>query len=439
MNMCNAPTEIVLRLPNKKEYQDVFTAALDNAAGLFGLHRRKKAALLQAAKLLFQLCRHATSPDEQVRAVIAGQAWGVALRFSLDAANGNLSAAILKALECNPAAGLQDACCIPLLQGVDRFRFERQDRESVVFILEQHRHYDDAPLPPTPDIRAPFAPLAVPDPAELREACGRALALGGNDSLPSFLANPDRFVDLVTGGRIQACLTLDAARQPATLLCWERYGPHHALFFGPYLCGRTSDAAAGAAATVAVEQFLDTVGANRMRGVIGGLSTPLLPQEYFDVLGVVHYGLGAGQRLPVTVPYRHLREDTGATVWAPPDLEDFLRREYRRLAFVREIRPLPERLHEAPEHSVFFLDIRQGLLEATLTPITAGVDAQRGIARLTHSLQRSGMRDIFFHLDLAESSHAALAPALYDAGYSPVFIVPGADRSDSVVFHHALF
>lgn len=430
---------MVLRLPNQEGYQGVFAAALDNAAGLFGLHGPKKAALLQAAKQLFQLCRHATSPGEQVRAAIVGHSWGVALRFSLDASNGALSAAILKALECTPAAGLQDACCIPLLHGVDRFRFERRDRESVVFILEQHRQYDDVPLPMAQDISPPFTAPATPDPAALREACGRALALGGNDSLPSFLTNPDRFVDLVTGGRIQACLTLDAARHPAALLCWERYGPHHALFFGPYLCGRTSDAAARVAATTAVEQFLDTVGANRMRGVIGGLCTPLLPQEYFDVLGVVHYGLGAGQRRPVTVPYRQLREDTGATVWAPPDLEDFLRREYQRLAFVREIRPLPERWHDAPEHSVFFLDIRQGLLEATLTPITAGADASLDIARLTDSLKRSGTRDIFFHLDLAESSHAALAPVLCRAGYSPVFIVPGADRSDSVVFHHALF
>lgn len=430
---------MVLRLPNQEAYLGVFAAALDSAAGLFGLHDGKKAALLQAANLLFQLCRHATSPDEQVRTVIAGHSWGVALRFSLDASNGALSAAILKALECAPATGLQDACCIPLLQGVDRFRFERRGRESVVFILEQHRHYDDMPLPQAPEIRAPFASLAVPDPAELREACGRALALGGNDSLPSFLANPDRFVDLVTGGRIQACLTLDAARQPASLLCWERYGPHHALFFGPYLCGRATDETARSAATVVVEQFLGTVGTNSMRGVIGGLSTPILPQEYFDVLGVVRYGLGAGQRLPVTVPYRQLQEDTGATVWAPPELEDFLRREYRRLAFVREIRSLPERWHDPPEHSVFFLDIRQGLLEATLTPITAGIDAPHGIARLTDSLRRSGMRDIFFHLDLSESSHAALTPTLCKAGYSPVFIVPGADRSDSVVLHHALF
>ncbi len=439
MNSCTAPAEIVVRLPNQEEYQDVFTAALDNAAGLFGLHDQKKAALLQAANLLFQLCRHATSPEEQVQAVIAGQAWGMSLRFSLNAANGNLSTAILRALECSPAAGLQDACCIPLLHGVDRFRFERQNRESVVFILEQHRHYADTPLPQASEIHPPFTALPAPAPDALRDACGRALALGGHDTLPAFLANPDRFVDLVIGGRIQACLTVDATRQPALLLCWERYGPHHALFFGPHLCGWATNETARNAATVVVEQFLNTVSASRMRGVIGGLSTPLLPQEYFDILGVVHYGLGAGQRIPVTVPYRQLQEDTGATVWAPPELENFLRREYQRLAFVREIRPLPERWHDVPAHSVFFLDIRQGLLEATLTPITAGNDGPQGIARLTDSLLRSGMRDIFFHLDLAESSHAALAPALRDEGYSPVFIVPGAYRSDSVVFHHALF
>lgn len=429
---------ISLGLPCRESCGEVLVAALERAAGLFGLQPREAAALSRAARLLFLLCCPAGKEREQVQAVITGHPWGLELRFRLDAANGELAGAVYKALECGPDPAAARTCCLPVLEGVDRFRCERPHRGGVDFILEQHRSFAQTPLPEVGQVAPPFHGLENPTPELLGEACARVLALTPRAELPSFLHNPARFAALNVGGRLCCSLVADAAGQPAALLCWERYGPHHALFFGPYLCGQCPAPRVGEAARAVVERFLCQAAAAGLRGVLGGVATELLPGEYFDVLGRVPYVLGNGARRPVAVPYRQLREDNGGMVWVHHDLEPFLRNEYSRLAFVRELRPLPEFHAAMAEHALFFLDLRPGLQEAVLTPITPGRDAAEALRGLSASLQQRGLRDLFLHLDLAEAAQVALFPALTAAGFTPVFLVPGADRADHVVLHHAL-
>ena len=143
-----------------------------------------------------------------------------------------------------------------------------------------------------------------------------------------------------------------------------------------------------------------------------------------------------GSLLELTACYRHLEEDQGTTVWAHPLLEDFLTREYKRLVFAREIRLIADGGEASSPFSVLSVEFHQEQGRVILRPLWWGQDALDTVAAHVGLLQNEWIHSMIFEMDLGHPWETRFAPALFENGFEPRFVLPYGGKSDLVVFEH---
>ena len=131
-----------------------------------------------------------------------------------------------------------------------------------------------------------------------------------------------------------------------------------------------------------------------------------------------------------------LGEDPGSEVWAHPDLEPFLRDTYRRHAFAREIRLTESQGEKRQPHSVFAVKFERAAGLVTVRPLWDGEDAKETLAEHVRVLQKDGIANIFFRMDLGRAWQANLTPALLANGFSPNLVIPYGGKGDLAIFQH---
>jgi len=184
------------------------------------------------------------------------------------------------------------------------------------------------------------------------------------------------------------------------------------------------------------EQLLQKVARTSAVSLVSQLATHDMITSDFELLGKFDYSRPDDARQELDVWYRHLREDMGTTVWAHPDMLDFLQGKYDDLVLMRNIREIDGKSETLPDRSVFSTQLRPGLGEATLSPMVVGSDVAEVVANHVAVLQQEDYRNIFFYLDLAYGWQAATARVLMDNGFVPQLVLPYAGKSDVVVFQH---
>jgi hypothetical protein len=203
-------------------------------------------------------------------------------------------------------------------------------------------------------------------------------------------------------------------------------------FFGPYISDRHSG---GRTAVGLVDHFLGTVAKTDAPFVVSRHATAELPEGYFEPLGTILYNLPSGDR-PCPFYYRQLKEDPGSQVWTHPSLLPFLKSGYDRLVLPREIHTTLWEGEKRQPHSVFGVQFDREQKSVTLRPVWEGEDAPRNLSDHVRVMTEEGIANVFLEMDLGESWQSLLAPALFDNHFVPVLLLPGAGRSDLVVFQH---
>jgi hypothetical protein len=140
--------------------------------------------------------------------------------------------------------------------------------------------------------------------------------------------------------------------------------------------------------------------------------------------------------MPWPLYFRQLHEDLGCQVWAHPVLEDFLRAEYRRLFFAREIRSTRYGGEQRPAHSVFAPQFDRTNRQVTLRAIWDGADASENLSQHLKVLKAERLPNIFFEVDLGHAWQANLSQILIDSGFRPRLILPYGGEADVVVFQY---
>ncbi len=126
-------------------------------------------------------------------------------------------------------------------------------------------------------------------------------------------------------------------------------------------------------------------------GLICRYATDRLPQAHFESAGTTLWSdPGTGQRRLRPAFHRLLREDPGARVWCPPELEGFLRSHYERLYLARELLPVEDHGQVRPSHSVLFAELERSANRATLRPVWDGRDMAENIHRHLQALRADG-------------------------------------------------
>lgn len=434
--------QLALELPPREEFLPVAASAAENAAQVYGLDRDKALRLALAVEEFFAyLCRHA-GREEPVRLTLSSGGTFVRADFRFRVGEVSLRALNFAARVNLEGEGAHDDLGLLLAaRTTDRCSLELGGADVFHLHAEVDRAYPEGePIVSAQRLAAPVSVLDAPDEGRLRHAAMLAAGRYPARLCPASFFRPARFADMAQSGQYHALLAVDAGERPAGLICWRAPGGRSVMFSGPYVF----DPALGAdTARLLTERFLALVARTETVCAISERPTADLPPGWFERLGTLRFhGTGDGGQ-PAEQPayYRHLREDDGAAVWAHPELMDFLRSSYDRLAFSRDILRAEEQpgVKAGPrlaEHSLLAtaLDLRKDL--ALLKPLLPGKDMRANLAAHVEALNERGIRDILLHLDLSQPWQGALYPQAAQAGFAPRLVLPHAGSSDLLVCQH---
>ena len=426
----NAEQAVFLELPPEAAFLSLAVSAAETAGKAWDLGPGRTPRLALAVEEFFEYLRGNIPPGDTLKLSLRRRGPALRAEFRFRARSLDLRA-------LNFAAGVapEDGREMGLLLAArftDRCRLERPGGDSFVLSAEVDRDYPQAePLTQHPRLQPPYAPLDQPSGDALRHAAMLAAGRYPARLCPHGFFEPGRLLDMVAAGLYEVLVLADKAGRPAGIMLWRSPAGSLSVFFsGPYVLDEARDPAIARALT---EGFLARVARTPAICAVSERPTGDLPAEFFEPLGSVGCTQG-GERVEQQAFYRSLREDEGASVWAHPDLEPFLRREYERLAFVREILPVEADGGQAHSLLATDLDLRRGM--AVLRPLLDGRDLAANLARHVEALGREGAPDIFLHLDLGQAWQAAMSPALLAAGFTPRLLLPHGATSDMVVFEH---
>lgn len=426
---------VTLSVAANPMFLQLVTAFVEKSALAFGLDEPEALSLTLAAEEIFAYLCQSLAPDKEISLRCLGGGYYAEEEFRFEAKDFNMkafnltSAASVEADIETPETGLLIASRM-----VDRFRFSQQDSELRVVLLKEKAYPPYSELPAATAQSLKEFSIRVPDPEELKFFL-RLLNLNYRAHMvPMSFRFPGKVVDMVSAGDYSAVIAADRSGQLGGGALWRLDGPKLIEFYGPYLFNQQPGSNM---AQALVEHFLGSVAKSSAAGVINRYPTPELPAEYFEPLGSLSVTKDEGGLVSIPAYYRHLEEDMGITVWAHPSLREFLRDEYSRLVFAREIRLVTDEGETSSTFSVLSAEFDGASSRVVLRPVWWGLDAAENVANHVRTLSEEGLAGIFFEMDLGRPWHGRFTPALLDAGFEPRLVLPYAGRGDLVVFQHA--
>jgi anti-sigma regulatory factor (Ser/Thr protein kinase) len=426
---------IALRLPADVRFIPVVQGVAEHGAAVFGLDHGKCLRLTMAAE---EMVSHlaATAGGTEVRMAILPGGWCVRAEFSFVADPSGLWAMNLATGEDQGGdEGLGHLGLLLASRMSDGFSV-RLDGRTVTLTLRQDRAYPVIEARPGQRgaVRGALRVVADPEPALIREACSLVLDLYPSHLVHQTFFTPGKLADMIAQGYYAAAVAVDEVGALVGLVLWRAVSGQSVGFSGPYVF--VEGEGAGQVAEVLETHLLGAVARTKAVGLFSHLATPELLTHNFESLGRLAFAQADGTAMILDAWFRHLREDTGAAVWAHPAMRAFLDDTYGRLFLMRTIRETDGTGETLPERSVLSSRLRPELSEAILVPMVAGADMARCVTRHVDALRRDGYHNIFFHLDLARGWQAALGGLLMDAGFAPALLIPLGGVSDVVVFRH---
>ena len=434
--MTKRNTKLSLHTYLNPDYVSLVTTFSEESAKAFGLDREGALRLTLACEEIFVYLCQTGRRDEPLTVEAADGKYYVQVRFLFKDAQFNPRAFNLTArVSFDDTDSLNEMGLLIASRTVDRFHIAGSPRLGLELVLTKEKSYPELADLNVPEIKpGERFVIKTPDPESLK-LFSRLMAAHypGNASLPAFRL-PGKIVDMIASGEYGAALAISAAGHIGGGVLWHWLGNKTVESFGPYLFNQPPG-------TELANDLLDAcvgrIAKTEAIGLLHRWATPELPRGYFESLGSIDLIDTDGSTTPRPVYYRHLNEDLGCRVWTHPDLEDFLRAEYRRLFFAREIRLTRYEGEQRPPYSVLATQFDRAHGQVTLRAIWDGADMAENLAQHVAVLKAENLRNIFFELDLAYAWQANLIPALMENKFRPRLILPYGGEADVVVFQYA--
>ena len=236
---------------------------------------------------------------------------------------------------------------------------------------------------------------------------------------------------MVESREFQAVLVRGRSGEIVGGLFWTGAGEKTVEFFGPYLFppGSRPDLA-----QTLVDFCLAALVRTRAVGLINRWPTSDLPATFFETLGSLITVEPDGEKRDGVHYFRQIAEDPGSTVWVVPELETFLRDEYRRLDLPRGLQPSRYFGEALPTHSVLSASLDRPRKTVTLRPTLTGKDINENLRQHLHLFREEKVNNLFFELDLGLLWQADFAGPLLKNDFSPRIIIPYGGAGDLVIF-----
>ncbi len=317
-------------------------------------------------------------------------------------------------------------------RSVDRFHVERETGRRLRLSLIKDKTY--------PVVRAaqPFPVPAVdsfsvrePNAGELKVFAELVQTYYRDRGFPEVFNTPGKLVDMVEGAEYRAAVAVGPQGAIAGGTYWHETGARAVECFGPYLFNQ--DRGSGIAAAL-LESCIGAVARGPALVLLNCFPTAEFPREDFEYLGSVLCHQEDGTSVRRDAWARLLHEDLGSVVWVHPELDGFLRAEYDRLVFPREIRRMARQGETGSRHSVLLCTFDRSRGSVTLRPVLAGEDFESVLGDHLALFRKEGIRDVFFAMDLGREWEPELTPGLLKMGFKPRMVLPYAGTADLVLF-----
>jgi len=419
-----------LRLAATTALVPLVSSAAREGARALGFGEEDARALGVATEEVFSHLALSGAPGHEVAIRILGSRWRAEMEFRFAPARVDfrpLNLTFRTTPEDDPL--LSRTALAIASQLVDHFRISRRAENILLSLTKERCFPKSAPPPPEPRPDGPVSARPA-QPHEFPLAAGLAAARYPAEQWPRAFESAGKVAEMASAGDLGAVVAADAAGRLAGALFWTSAGPRMAGLWGPFLF---QDPPVEAAALL-VDTAVSAMARTPLQGLIARCPTGALPTRTMEPLGSIEVSLPDGTSRTVEARYRQLEEDTGGVAHVHSSVEAFVRDRFRRLAFGRIVRVVPDSPHGSGGGTAFATEIDRGTGLARLTPLWLGADVLETLRGLVDALAAGGIRRPLAEIDLGEPGHAGFAPAFLEAGFVPRLVLPWAGTGDLLLF-----
>lgn len=434
--MRQSAPEVVLRVDANEEFLPLVVAFTEKAALCLGLGQEETLGLTLASQAIFSyLSRNVLRNKGCVELRCSSGGYYVRADFLFQAPLFDMRAFnITTTFAPGEEDQFEDIDLLVASRSVDRFHVTENNGQVLRLAIIKEKSYPEVK-------REPANPRNTPKTFTIREPHSEEVKLlsrfthshYGSVPLPGFFAIPGKVADMVASGEYSSAVAIGDDGDLVGGMIWHWMGRRTVRCFGPFVFVPVKDPSM---AEALLHHCINAIARSAAVGLVNMYPTPEFPRREFESLGKISFCSESRNAVEVTAWFRLMHEDPGATVWAHPDIEDFLRREYRRLVLPREIRSARHFGERQSPHSVLSaeFDRRQG--RVSLYPIWAGEDVEENIRDHLRLFRREGLPRAFFIMDLGQPWQCTFAPGLLANDFVPKLVLPCAGEGDLVFFQY---
>lgn len=419
----------------------VFTALVtsfaEQSAKAFGLDHAGALKLTLACEEIFTYLCGIDKGDKPVTIEAINGLYFVQVKILFDVAHFDPRAFNLTAkVSLDDESGLEDMGLLIASRSVDRFSINHDAREGTGVVLIKDKSYPEISRTELTVVK-PLKNITIisPDPEALKLFVHQTVSMYPNNPYPPDFRFPGKLVDMVASGEYKVLIATDNYGTVGGGVIWRWRIARKKIVecAGPYIFGQPPESGT---AEKLMDALIGAIAKTEAICLVNEYATPELPGQYFEPLGLVDYYGPDGTFLPWCLYYRLLKEDVGSRVWAHPELQDFLKTQYKLLSFARKIELTGYGGEARPPHSVFASQFIRAQRVVILRPVWDGIDVSVNLSKHLQILKNEGIQTIFVEIDLGHAWQANLAPALRENGFTPRLILPYAGKADIVVFQY---
>ncbi len=437
--MKNLMNQISLDIYLNPVYTALVTRFAEQSAKAFGLERPDALKLTLACEEIFTYLCSIGNRDKPVTFEAKNGIYYIQIKILFSVANFDPRAFNLTAkVSIDDKNSVEEMGLLIASRSVDRFSIIHDKKEEIELLLVKEKKYPElSPAEPLLTVK-PLDDFSIqtPAPEALKILAKQITSFYRHTPYPPEFNFPGKLVDMVASGEYKALVAADSHGTIGGGIFWQRWHRINNKVIecaGPYVFGQPPKSGM---AEKLMDALISDIAKTDAIFLINRLATRDLPPYYFEPLGSVDYQASDGTLGPWQVYFRFLKEDTGSRVWAHPELQDFLEKQYKSLSFAREIMPTNFGGETRPQHSVFATQFVRSQNDIILFPVWDGVDVSINLAKHVKTILDEGLRIIFLIIDLGYAWQANLTPALKENNFIPRIILPYAGKSDIVVFQY---
>jgi len=426
-------SSVLLRIHDDMAFLPLATSFVEKAALAYGLADPEAMALTLATEEIFAYLCRAAGPDGRLELRCSSGKYFVQTDFhcpleDLDMRFFNVTATV----SVEDEASLDQMGLLIASRFVDRLHVQEGPGRGILLTLIKEKSYPALEEIPAPSDQPPGRfTVKRPDPAALKIFVQSVHAYYPAWLIPPAFRFPGKVVDMVSGGEYDAALAMGAGGGIRGGMVWHWMSEKMVECFGPYLLGQDPDSPMPEAL---LEACIGAIAKTPAVGLVNAYATEQLPREHFEVLGTLTRHDPAGPVRPVTAYFRQMQEDPGTTSWCHPEVEDFLRGEYRRLVLPREVHRVKNVGEQKNPYSVLSAEFRRPQSSVILRPIRSGKDAQENLIEHLRLFSRESLPNVYFEMDLGLAWQSDFTPGLLRNGFTPRMVIPYGGEGDTLVF-----